>query len=118
MNNGDSERIITVAAKEKEITWNLFNFFKIFLIHTIFILLLFIFLKITNLLKIQNTFRTRLLIAILIVSIVPLALLAAYNRELVSERSEKAIFQELNKRSDYLENHVKSQLTKHKDRGL
>ena len=118
INNGGNERIITVAAKEKEITWNLFNFFKIFLIHTIFILLLFVFLKITNLLKIQNTFRTRLLIAILIVSIVPLALLAAYNRELVSERSEKAIFQELNKRSDYLENHVKSQLTKHKDRGL
>jgi signal transduction histidine kinase len=117
LTNG-SERLITVAAKEKEITWNLFNFFKIFLIHTIFILLLFVALKITNLLKIQRSFRTKLLYAILFVSIVPLALLAVYNRQVVSERSEEAIFNELSKRSDYLENHVRSQLTKHKDREL
>ena len=58
--NGD-ERVITVAAKEKEITWKLFNFFKIFLLHTIFILLLFIFLKVTKLLKIHSSFRIRLL---------------------------------------------------------
>jgi nitrogen fixation/metabolism regulation signal transduction histidine kinase len=117
MSNG-SERLITVAAKEKEITWNLFNFFKIFLIHTIFILILFVVLKITNLLKIQRSFRTKLLYAILFVSIVPLALLAVYNRQVVSERSEEAIFNELSKRSDYLENHVRSQLAKHKDRVL
>ncbi|MFB3057590.1 MAG: ATP-binding protein, partial [Ignavibacteriaceae bacterium] len=110
------QRIITVAAREKEITWNLFNFFKIFFLHTIFILLLFIFLKVTKLLKVQSSFRIRLLYAFLLVSIVPLALLAVYNREVVSERSEKAIFTELSKRSDYLENHISSQLEKHKDR--
>jgi signal transduction histidine kinase len=114
----EEERIITIAAKEKEITWNLFNFFKIFLLHTLFILPLFIFLKITNLLIIQSTFRTRLLYAFLLVSIVPLALLALYNREVISERSERAVINELSKRSDYLENHVSSQLTKHKDRQL
>ncbi len=115
--DGD-ERVITVAAKEKEITWNLFNFFKIFLLHTIFILLLFVFLKVAKLLKVQASFRIRLLYAFLLVSIVPLALLAVYNREVVSERSEKAIFTELSKRSDYLENHITSQLAKHKDREL
>jgi len=115
--NGD-ERVITVAAKEKEITWNLFNFFKIFLLHTIFILLLFVFLKVTKLLKVHSSFRIRLLYAFLLVSIVPLALLAVYNREVVSERSEKAIFTELSKRSDYLENHITSQLAKHEDREL
>jgi nitrogen fixation/metabolism regulation signal transduction histidine kinase len=49
---------------------------------------------------------------------VPLGLLAVYNREVVSERSEKAIFTELSKRSDYLENHITSQLAKHKNREL
>ena len=117
LSNG-SDRLITVAVKEKEITWNLFNFFKIFLIHTIFILLLFLVFKVTNLLKVKRSFRTTLLYAILFVSIVPLALLAVYNRQVVSERSEEAIFNELSKRSDYLENHVKSQLTKHQDRAL
>lgn len=117
MENGD-ERVITVAAKEKEIAWNLFKFFKIFFLHTIFILVLFIFLKVTKLLKVQSSFRVRLLYAFLFVSIVPLALLAVYNREIVSERSEKAIFTELSKRSDYLENHVTSQLAKRKDRKI
>ncbi|MGB5849453.1 MAG: ATP-binding protein, partial [Ignavibacteriaceae bacterium] len=112
------ERVITAAAKEKEITWNLFNFFKIFFLHSIFILLLFISLIVTKLLKVQSSFRIRLLYAFLLVSIVPLALLAVYNREVVSERSEKAIFTELSKRSDYLENHITSQLAKHKDRKL
>jgi hypothetical protein len=115
--NGD-ERVITVAAKEKEITWNLFNFFKLFFLHSIFILLLFISLIVTKLIKFQSSFRIRLLYAFLLVSIVPLALLAVYNREVVSERSEKAIFTELSKRSDYLENHIASQLAKHKDRKL
>ncbi len=115
--NGN-ERVITVAAKEKEITWNLFNFFKVFFLHTIFILLLFILLLVTKLLKVQSSFRIRLLYAFLLVSIVPLALLAVYNREIVSERSEKAIFTELSKRSDYLENHITSQLAKHKEREL
>jgi signal transduction histidine kinase len=114
----DDERVITVAAKEKEITWNLFNFFKIFFLHTIFILLLFISLIVTKLIKVQSSFRIRLLYAFLLVSIVPLGLLAVYNREVVSERSEKAIFTELSKRSDYLENHITSQLAKHKDRKL
>ena len=113
-----SERLITVAAKAREITWNLFNFFKIFLIHTIFILALFLTLKITNLLKIKRSFRTKLLYVILFVSIVPLALLAVYNRQVVSERSQEEIFDELSKRSDYLENHVRSQLAKHQDRIL
>jgi len=112
------ERVITVAAKEKEITWNLFNFFKMFFLHSLFILLLFIFLIVTKLLKVQSSFRIRLLYAFLFVSIVPLALLAVYNREVVSERSEKAIYTELSKRSEYLENHITSQLAKHKDREL
>lgn len=118
LNEDGDERLITVAAKENEITWNLFNFFKIFLLHALFIFILLIFLKITNLLRIKSSFRTRLLYAFLVVAIVPLALLAVYNREVVSERSEEAIFNELNKRSDYLINHVNSQLSKHNDREL
>lgn len=114
----DEERFISVAAKENEVTWNLFNFFKLFLVHAIFILVLFLFLISTKLLIIKTSFRTKLLYAFLLVSIVPLALLAVYNREVVSERSSKAIFNELSKRSDYLQSHVSSQMLKHKDREL
>ena len=114
---GDT-RLITVAIKEKEISWNLFNFFKMFLIHSIFIILMFVFLLGTKLLKIQSSFRTKLLFTFLLVSIVPLAILAIYNREVVSERSEQFIYNELSKRTDYLEKNVDAQLANHKDRGL
>ena len=115
--NGD-ERLITVAVKEKEISWNLFNFFKMFLIHSIFIIVIFLFLLITKLLRVQSSFRTKLLFTFLLVSIVPLAILAIYNREVVAERSEQFIYDELSKRTDYLEKNVDAQLSNHKDRGL
>ena len=118
LSDKEEERMITVAAKENEITWNLFNFFKMFLLHSIFMLLLFLVFKLSKLLKTESSFRTRLLYAFMFVSIVPLALLAVYNREVVSESSEKAIFTELSKRSDYLENHVTSQLSDYDDREL
>ncbi|MFC2103099.1 ATP-binding protein [Bacteroidota bacterium] len=118
ISGSDEDRFISVAAKENEVTWNLFNFFKLFLLHAIFISVLFILLISTKLLRIKSSFRTKLLYAFLLVSIVPLGLLAAYNREVVSERGGKAIFDELSKRSDYLQNHVSSQLSKHKERGL
>jgi signal transduction histidine kinase len=118
ISGGDESHFIAVAVKENEVTWNLFNFFKIFLLHSIFILILFLFLISVKLLKIKSSFRTKLLYAFLLVSVVPLALLAAYNREVVTERSGKAIFDELSKRSDYLQNHLSSQLLKHEDRDL
>ena len=116
--SNEQKRLITVAAKEKEITWNLFNFFKIFLIHSIIIIILFFVMLLTKLLKIQYTFRSRLLLALLLVSIIPIAILAIYNRQVISEKSEKAIFAELSRRSDYLEKHVKAQLEKRSDRDL
>ena len=105
-----------VAIKEKEITWSLFNFFKIFIVHSIFILILVVVLIIFRYLRLKYTFRTRLLGAFLLVSIIPIVALAVYNREVVRERTNTAIFNELSKRSEYLENHIKAQKQKHPDR--
>jgi len=114
----DSERVIAVSIKEKKLTWNLFNFFKIFMVHSLFILLLLILLLIFRFLKIKYTFKTRLLIAFLIISVLPIVILAIYNQQVGKDRSEAAIFTELSKRSDYLENHVRAQKQKHIDRDL
>ena len=112
----DMEKVIAVSIKEKKLTWNLFNFFKIFILHSLFILLLLIFLLIFRFFKIRYTFKTRLLIAFLIISVLPIVILAVYNRQVGKDRSETAIFTELSKRSDYLENHVTAQKQKHKER--
>ncbi|HEY6905834.1 MAG TPA: ATP-binding protein, partial [Ignavibacteriaceae bacterium] len=109
--NEDSNDIITsVSLVEKHISWNLFNFFKVFLVHSIFILVLFIIFFILSFSEFKYSFRTQLLIAFLIISIIPVIILAIYNRQIVADRSHAAVFNELNERSNYLENHVRSQV--------
>jgi len=108
----ETNKTTVVAVKEKEIAWSLYNFFKIFIVHSIFILLLAFILLSFRLLKLKYTFRIKLLGAFMLVSIIPIVALAVYNREVVKERTSSAIFNELSKRSEYLENHIRAQ--KHK----
>lgn len=112
------ENITTVSIKEKELTWDLFNFFKIFIVHTLVIFVLFLLLIFFKLIAVQYSFRTKLLFAFLVISIIPIAALAVYNRQVVEERTENSIFNELSQRSKYLENHVRAQINKHKDRSV
>ncbi|MFZ0456529.1 MAG: ATP-binding protein [Ignavibacteriaceae bacterium] len=103
--NGKS--IITaVALREKDISWNLFNFFKIFILHSLLIICLFFVLFLTNLKNFKYSFRIQLLIAFLSISILPVIILAVYNRQVVEQRSESAVFEELSERSDYVVNQV------------
>jgi magnesium-transporting ATPase (P-type) len=99
--NSGTDKIIAVLLKVKDISWNLFNFFKIFILHSIFILLtlcVIIFYRIKN---IRYSFRIQLLIAFLLISLIPIILLAIYNRQVVSRRSEEAIASELHEKIDY-----------------
>jgi two-component system nitrogen regulation sensor histidine kinase NtrY len=117
--NENGDRVITsVSLVEKHITWNLFNFFKIFLVHTIFILVLFIIFFIINIKRFRYSFRAQLLIAFLLISIIPVIILAVYNRRIVADRSETAIFNELNERSTYIENHVRSQIENNNQKSI
>ncbi len=113
----DAEKITSVSLRSKRLTWNLFNFFKLFIIHSIFIAALSLIIILFNIRNIKYTFRSRLLLSFLFISIIPVIILAAYNRQIVQQRSEEAIFNELNERAQYLENHVKVQLEKYKARG-
>ncbi|MCW8809549.1 MAG: ATP-binding protein [Ignavibacteriaceae bacterium] len=105
-----------VSIKDKEITWSLYNFFKIFIIHSIFILIFVILLIMFRSLRLKYSFRTKLLGAFLLISIIPIVALAVYNREVVLERTNSAIFNELSRRSGYLENHMKAQKDKYPER--
>ncbi len=105
--SSDSQSKITaVALREKDISWNLFNFFKIFILHSLIIICLFFVLFFANIKKFKYSFRIQLLIAFLSVSILPVIILAVYNRQIVDQRSESAVFEELSERSDYIVNQV------------
>ncbi|HVO73789.1 MAG TPA: ATP-binding protein, partial [Ignavibacteriaceae bacterium] len=105
--------LTAVLLKEKQISWNLFNFFKIFIIHSVFIVALFIIFLAFRLKSFRYSFRVQLLIAFLFISILPVIILAVYNREIVRERPETEIFNKLNESSNYLITHIKAQLENH-----
>ncbi|MBZ0200595.1 MAG: HAMP domain-containing protein, partial [Ignavibacteriaceae bacterium] len=91
---------------------------KIFIIHSLFIIILFFILFLSMLNKFKYSFRVQLLISFFVISVIPVLILAAYNRQVVEDRSRSALFNELNERIDYVEKHVEAQLVKYKDRNL
>ena len=105
LSNGNSN-LTVVALREKDISWNLFNFFKIFILHSLIIICLFFLLFLFNIRYFKYSFRIQLLIAFLSISILPVIILAIYNRQVVEQRSESAVFEELSERSDYIVNQV------------
>jgi two-component system, NtrC family, nitrogen regulation sensor histidine kinase NtrY len=105
----EPDKTTAVLLKVKDISWNLFDFFKIFIIHSIFILVVLSFIIFYRIKNIKYSFRIQLLIAFLIVSIIPVILLAIYNRQTVTRRSGEAITNELHERSDYIERNIKIQ---------
>ncbi len=115
--NGE-EKITAVLLKEKQITWNLFNFFKLFVIHSLFILILLLVIFFLKFKKFNYSFRGQLLISFLIISIIPVVVLAIYNREVVKERTGSAVINELSERLNYLENHILAQKEKYSARDL
>jgi len=107
-----------VAVEEKAFSWNLFNFFKIFIVHSLFIIIAFSLILVSRVRKISLSFKSKLLFAFLIISIIPVVVLAFYNTKIVSERAKEGIFSELSQRADYVEKHLSSQLEKNKTREI
>jgi signal transduction histidine kinase len=114
----DSDIYTTVAVEEKAFSWNLFNFFKIFIVHSLFIVIAFVLIIAGRIKKISLTFKSKLLFAFLIISIIPVVVLAFYNTKIVSERAKEGIFNELSQRADYVEKHLSSQLDRNKNRDI
>ncbi len=118
MSNGEDEITTTVSVEEKAFSWNLFNFFKIFIIHSLFIVISFLVILISRVGKYNLSFKSKLLFAFLVISIIPVIVLALYNTKIVSERAKEGIFNELSQRANYVEKHIVSQLEKYKNRDL
>ncbi len=107
---GDNQEVTSVLTKEKRLSWNLFNFFKIFLIHSIFIIVLFLILLAVKFRSQKYSFRAQLLIAFLFISIIPVIVLAIYNRQIIRQRTQTAIQNELSERLNYVENIINEEI--------
>jgi len=94
------EGILGVALRKRDLTIDLFDFFKVFFIHSIIIVIfsLLVFLvRIKKMWKTLFNFRTRLLYTLIIIAIVPLFLSAAYFKSLVEEKNREDINNKLSK---------------------
>lgn len=116
----DADNVIytAVAIEERAFSWNLFNFFKIFIIHSLFIIIAFILILFSRIGKVSFSFKSKLLIAFLIISIIPVVVLALYNTKIISERVRESIYNELSQRADYVQMHLESQLNKFDNREI
>ena len=112
--NGDY--ITAVLLKEKQFSWNLFNFFKLFILHFVLMFFLAAAIFIANRKKVVYTFRIQLLIAFLIIALVPLIILAFYNHQIVLSQTKSTIQAELSERVNYIENHINTQHNKYPDK--
>ena len=110
-NSAGTQNITAVLTREKRLSWDLFNFFKIFLIHSIFIILLFLVLFAFKIRDLKFSFRAQLLTAFIVISLIPVVVLAIYNRQTVQQRMQTAIKNELGERLNYVENIIKEELT-------
>ncbi len=93
---------VAVGLREKEVTLELFDFFKIFFIHFLICVLFasaaYLF-HYRQKLELVLTFRYKLLLAFLVISIIPLVLLAVYLRSLTEIRNDDAIKKSLRQKA-------------------
>lgn len=113
---GETENeIIAVALEQKRFAWNLSNFFKVFFVHSVIILTLFLIYSAGHLKKWKvylSSYRTKLTFAFIIVSVVPLIAITAYLRNINENKNEELINNKLSedalKVSSYLNQYLSS----------
>ncbi len=102
-------KTLAVGLSDQDITWNLYDFFKVFFIHSIMILIFILFLLLVNFNKwkeIRISFKTKILFSLLIISIIPLILLATYFKGISEEKNNNAVNYKLGKRADSVEEYI------------
>lgn len=101
--------MICLSKPVKSISWNLSDFFKIFLIHSYAITVLFaikllIGLKREN--KFYYSFRFKLGVVFVLISVVPLVFISAYVRNVIEENNNKIIKETLKEKALQISNLV------------
>ncbi len=109
----EGDRLLAVGLSSKDITWNLFDFFKVFFVHSIMILFALLVYFVSNYKKWKNikiSFKTKILVALLLVSILPLIFLASYFKNISDNKNKSAINYKLGKHADKVEEYINTYL--------
>lgn len=116
--NTGNHPFLVVAQKEEDFSFSLFNFFKLFIVHSTFLLSILLLLFVAKLKgQFRLTFRSQLLFAFLLIAVLPIIALAVYNKNSVEEKNISMIQNSLKEKANLAENYFESQVinSNHKD---
>ncbi|MCS7053820.1 MAG: ATP-binding protein [Ignavibacterium sp.] len=106
------EILNVVAVAKNKFSWNLFNFFKVFILHSTFILILIITIALFRVKRIKISFKSKLFLLFLFISIIPITILGLYNRNVLNEQSANNIINDLKQKSNLVESNLMSAYAK------
>ena len=105
----DGIKVLAIALEEKSFSWNLSDFFKIFFVHTIIIVSLLLIFSAFRYKKNKNvltSYKTRLTGAFLVVSLIPLFLIAIYFRNLSEGKNSELVGKRLTELTDQVKSYI------------
>jgi two-component system, NtrC family, nitrogen regulation sensor histidine kinase NtrY len=105
---GDDSRILAVAKENRNYSWNLSDFFKVFFIHVVIILAAFFIIALLNFKKMKmfwESYKTKLAAAFVIVSVIPLVIVAIYYKSIGDNKNDELIFSRLNENVNRIEHY-------------
>lgn len=105
-----TNKVIAVGKEEKNLTWNLSDFFKVFFIHSFIIFVCVLFVALTNIKTLKYFFqgyRTKIVAAFIVVSIIPLLIIAVYFKNLTDANNEEIIIKNITNLNNQLQGYLK-----------
>jgi signal transduction histidine kinase len=108
-NKSHNERIYSLSLESLDFRWHLYNFFKIILVNGIFvtfILALIIAFMLINRRYIFLNFRTKILLALLSISLIPTLFLWFYTEFFIQNQNERNMIRTLSNNIDVISNNI------------
>ncbi|MGK9368149.1 ATP-binding protein [Melioribacter sp. Ez-97] len=108
---GISGMIVGVGKEEKNISWKLSDFFKVFFIHVFIIFIMILIFSVLNYKKtvrLFESYKARLTAGFLVVSVVPLLITSVYIKDLVETKNDELIKKRLEEYSEQIKNYAKN----------
>jgi nitrogen fixation/metabolism regulation signal transduction histidine kinase len=114
----DRTRIISLSVASLDLRWHLFNLVKMIAVHLLFLALLACFLAARLIVvgrMLRFGFRSKLITAFAILSVLPLVLMAIYNRQLAIERLDENLTKRLTQDLDIVQQRFATTIVEEQD---
>lgn len=114
----DANRVIALSLEALDIRWHLFNLVKMFMVYVLFFTATLIFFLLRAVLlkhKPVFGFREKLITSFAVLAVLPLLLMAYYNRQLAIERVEEIVARDLSKDLNLIQQRIVNTVVDEKD---